>query len=105
MYFFFNDPAHTEIYTHLHTLSLPVALPLYRLLHPPQPQVQPDRPADLPPRLFDPAAIGGAHAMAHQRREGAVEPRLRRDQDQRQAGDHREQAEEDRKSTRLNYSH
>src|SRR3546814_21145205 len=29
--FFFNDPATTEIYTYLHTLSLHDALPIYRV--------------------------------------------------------------------------
>src|SRR3546814_18976359 len=32
IFFFFNDPANTEIYTYLHTLSLHDALPIYTVL-------------------------------------------------------------------------
>src|SRR3546814_20654005 len=73
--FFFNDPATTEIYTYLHTLSLHDALPICRLFrrHAPRRRLPGQRPRLRSGDRSGAAALGRIQALQVLRRKSRSE--------------------------------
>src|SRR3546814_11316705 len=95
VYFFFNDQAHTEIYTYCHTLSLNDALPISRLISDSGARLVYGRSATTTPAT--PAMSDSRYESEWARQRHRVEYSVI------QCG--MPSASADRKSTRLNSSH
>src|SRR3546814_11192439 len=65
VFFFFYDPATTEIYTYLHTLSLPDALPICTVAEAVEPQAGGEHGAEREGEALAGRVAGGDAAQQH----------------------------------------